>query len=97
MTKVIRYIHRPNLTELGMGNTHDKYMVGQDQELSIIFPEGVSVGLQDIYTGKTYSLYSKRENNEYRVKRMGDIYDDYHMDPGDEIEITVIDNNSEKE
>lgn len=97
MTKVIRYIHRPNLTELGMGNTHDKYMVGQDQELSTIFPEGVSVDLKDIYTGKTYSLYSKRENNEYRVKRMGDIYDDYHMDPGDEIEITVIDNNTEKE
>ncbi len=88
MTKIIRYIHRPNKTELGLGNTHDRYLVAPDSVLEPIFPNGIEILLYDINSHKNYSVYSKRENNEYRIKKMGEIYEDYQTEPGDEIEIT---------
>ena len=47
-SKIIQYIHRPTLTELGMGNTHDRYLVvDADKDLSNVFPLGVGVNLTD--------------------------------------------------
>ena len=40
MKKISQYIHRPNLTELGMGNTNDKYLVCPESEAKDFFPEG---------------------------------------------------------
>ena len=88
-SKIIQYIHRPTLTELGWGNTHDRYLVvDSDKDLSNIFPLGVDISLLDSISNKVYKVYSKMENNEFRLKRLGDIVDDYHMEPGDEIVIT---------
>ena len=88
-SKIIQYIHRPTLTELGLGNTHDRYLVvDSDKDLSNIFPLGVEISLLDSISNKVYKVYSKMETNEFRLKRLGDIVDDYHMEPGDEIVIT---------
>ena len=88
-SKIIQYIHRPTLTELGWGNTHDRYLVvDSDKDLSNIFPLGVDISLLDSISNKVYKVYSKVETNEFRLKRLGDIVDDYHMEPGDEIVIT---------
>ena len=88
-SKIIQYIHRPTLTELGWGNTHDRYLVvDSDKDLSDVFPLGVEVSLLDTISNKVYKVYSKVETNEFRLKRLGDIVDDYHMEPGDEIVIT---------
>jgi hypothetical protein len=88
MAKIIQYIHRPNLTELGMGNTHDRYLVGPEDILKHFFPLGVNIEIQDVYSNKKYNLYSKFENREFRVKLMGDICDDYQLEPGDEVVFT---------
>ena len=88
MARILQYIHRPNLTELGMGNTHDRYLVGPEDKLKQIFPLGVTIEVVDVYSDKKYSLYSKFENNEFRIKLMGDICDDYHLEPGDEVIFT---------
>ena len=88
-SRIIQYIHRPTLTELGMGNTHDRYLVvDSDKDLSNVFPLGVGVNLTDTVSNKVYQVYSKVETGEFRLKRLGDIVDDYHMEPGDEIVIT---------
>lgn len=35
LTKITQYTHRPNATELGLGNTHECYMlVGTDYDMS---------------------------------------------------------------
>ena len=48
MTKITQYVHRPNSTELGLGNTHECYMlVGTDIDMSDIFPPGEDVLVHD--------------------------------------------------
>lgn len=93
MAKIIQYIHRPNLTELGMGNTHDRYLVGQEEILKQFFPLGENVKVYDDFFKKNYIIYSKFENDEFRVKQMGNIYDDYQMEPGDEVIFTRYESN----
>ena len=51
--KITRYIHRPNLTELGMGNTNETYMlIGGGIDLSSVFPVGVDTNVVDQTKGK---------------------------------------------
>lgn len=88
MARIIQYVHRPNMTELGMGNTHDRYLVGPEDKLKQLFPLGVDTEIVDVNTNKTYTIYSKYENSEFRIKLMGDICDDYQMEPGDEVIFT---------
>mgnify|MGYP002623242206 CR=1 FL=1 len=89
-TKLIQYIHRPNATEIGMGNTHETYMlIGADTDLSALFPPSVDVKVRDSLSGKNY--YLKAANGrEFRVNQMGELYRDYNILPGDEIVITRI-------
>lgn len=91
-TKLIQYIHRPNATELGLGNTHETYMlVNSKTDLSCIFPPQVEVSVRDALSGKIYTLKATA-GSEFRVNQMGSIYRDYNVLPGDEIVITQIDN-----
>lgn len=91
-TKLIQYTHRPNMTELGMGNTHEKYMlINTNTDLSGIFPPSIEVKVRDAVSGKHYSLKSS-DGREFRVNQMGDLYRDYNVHPGDEIVITKIEN-----
>lgn len=89
-TKITQYIHRPNITELGMGNTHETYMLISSQiDLSGVFPNATVVEVEDFSTGKIYKLKSAI-GNEFRVNQLGEIYRDYNILPGDEIIITKV-------
>lgn len=91
-TKLIQYTHRPNMTELGMGNTHETYMlINTNTDLSGIFPPSIEVKVRDAVSGKHYFLKSS-DGREFRVNQMGDLYRDYNVHPGDEIVITKIEN-----
>lgn len=93
MTRITQYIHRPNATELGMGNTHECYMlVGTDYDMSGIFPPGIDVSIHDSLSQKEYTLKSSNYR-EFRINQMGDIYRDYNVTPGDEIVISQIKKN----
>ncbi len=93
-TRLTQYTHRPNTTELGMGNTHETYMlISKDTDLSSIFPHLVEVEVRDSNTGKHYSLKAN-EGREFRVNQMGEFYRDNNVLPGDEIVITKIEKGS---
>ena len=88
--KIIQYVHRPNTTELGLGNTHETYMlIGTDVDLSQVFPPTVDVTIKDPIKGKSYVVKSAK-GNEFRVNQMGQLYRDYRVAPGDEIVFTDI-------
>lgn len=90
IVKITQYTHRPNSTELGLGNTHECYMlVATDIDMSGIFPPGESVSIYDALTHKEYVLKSSNYR-EFRINQMGDIYRDYNVIPGDEIVISQI-------
>ena len=91
METIIRqYLHRPNATELGIGNTHETYMlISSNTDLSRMFPPGVEIVVEDTVSKKAYTLKSAY-GGEFRVNQMGPIYRDYDMRPGDEILITGI-------
>lgn len=91
-TILTQYTHRPNTTELGMGNTHETYMlINTDTDLSSIFPPSREVKVRDLASGKRYALKSA-SGREFRVNQMGELYRDYNVRPGDEIIITKIEN-----
>lgn len=93
MTKITQYVHRPNSTELGLGNTHECYMlVGTDIDMSDIFPPGEDVLVHDTVSQKEYTLKSSNYR-EFRINQMGEIYRDYKVAPGDEIVINQIKKN----
>lgn len=92
-TRITQYIHRPNTTELGMGNTHETYMlVSSNMDISSIFPTTIEVNVEDTTNHKTYSLKST-SGSEFRVNQMGELYRDHNVLPGDEIIITKIEKN----
>lgn len=92
--KLTQYLHRPNTTELGMGNTHETYMlISTDTDLSGIFPPSMDVKVRDLASSKQYTLKSSW-GREFRVNQMGELYRDYDVKPGDEIVITKIENKS---
>ena len=93
MTKITQYVHRPNSTELGLGNTHECYMlVGTEIDMSDIFPPDEDVLVHDAVSQKEYTLKSSNYR-EFRINQMGDIYRDYEVVPGDEIVINQIKKN----
>lgn len=91
METIIRqYMHRPNATELGIGNTHETYMlVNKDTDLSPMFPIGVEIEVEDTSNKNVYSLKSAL-GREFRVNQMGQVYRDYSMRPGDEVIFTQV-------
>ena len=94
-TKIIQYIHRPNMTELGMGNTHETYLlVDSKTDMSKVFPPGKEVTVDDPHTKKSYVLKSSKPS-EFRINQMGPIYRDYNIMPGDEIVITHYESEDE--
>ena len=94
-TKIIQYIHRPNITELGMGNTHETYLlVDAKTDMSGVFPPNENVTVIDSENGKTYDLKSAK-GSEFRINQMGAIYRDYKVMPGDEIIITHFETDGE--
>lgn len=96
MTKIIQYIHRPNNTELGKGNTHENYLlIGKDYDLADIFPNGMDIALEAVDSGKEYTVRAA-VGNEFRINQFGQLYRDYNVCEGDEIIITVVDNSNSR-
>lgn len=95
-TKIIQYTHRPNMTELGLGNTHETYLlVDAKTDMSNVFPPNVETTVEDTATGQLYILKSAK-GNEFRINQMGPIYRDHKVMPGDEIIITHFETDEEK-
>ena len=92
-TVISQYLHRPNNTELGLGNTHETYLlVNSNFDLSLIFPPSIEVSVTDSNSGKSYPLKAAL-GSEFRINQMGPIYRDYAFAPGDEITFTAIQKN----
>lgn len=92
-----QYLHRPNATELGLGNTHETYLhISTKIDLTDIFPLSKPIEIEDINSSKKYVLKSSVNGSEFRVNQMADIYRDYNVIPGDEIIITEIINDGFK-
>ena len=95
MTKIYQYIHRPNNTELGKGNTHETYLlISKEVNLSHLFPPGQDVKVKDLISGKSYCLKSA-DGNEFRVNQMGPIYRDYDVCEGDDVLLTKIEDDEQ--
>ena len=92
-TVISQYLHRPNNTELGLGSTHETYLlVNSNFDLSSIFPPSLEVNVTDSNSGKSYPLKAAF-GSEFRINQMGPIYRDYGVVPGDEITFTSIQKN----
>lgn len=90
LVKITQYTHRPNTTELGLGNTHECYMlVAAGVDMSGIFPPGKNISIHDAISRKEYVLKSSYYR-EFRINQMGEIYRDYNVTPGDEIILSQI-------
>ena len=88
--KILQYTHHPNATELGLGNTHETYMlINTDIDLTEMFPPQEVVVVEDMKEHKQYSLKAAK-GREYRVNQMGELYRDYKVRPGDVVVITKI-------
>lgn len=88
--KILQYTHHPNATELGLGNTHETYMlINSDIDLSEMFPPQELVVVEDIKKHKQYSLKAAK-GREFRVNQMGELYRDYEVRPGDVVMMTKI-------
>ena len=88
--RITQYIHCPNATELGQGNTNETYLlISQKVNLSEMFPPSIDVKVFDYSKKKTYTLKSAM-TQEFRINQMGDIYRDYGVMAGDEIIFTMI-------
>ena len=93
---VKQYLHRPNITELGLGNTNETYLlVNTEFDLSDMFPPAKEVNIKEFNSSKIYTLKSAK-NNEFRINQMGEIYRDFNVVPGDEIIITALINENSK-
>lgn len=95
-----QFVCFPNLTELGQGNTHDRYLrVSSPLKLSIksMFPLDQEFNVEDENTHKLYTL-KLTSGSEYRIIKLGKYYDDYNIQCGDEIIFTNISssNNTKK-
>lgn len=95
MSKVIQYIHRPNLTELGKGNTHECYMlIPADYDLTELFPVAKEITFLNPKTNLKYKLKSAN-GREFRVNQMGNFYRDNDIQYGDSIICTMISSENE--
>lgn len=88
--KILQYTHHPNATELGLGNTHETYMlINTEIDLSEMFPPQEVVVVEDIKEHKQYPLKAAK-GREFRVNQMGELYRDYKVRPGDVVVMTKI-------
>lgn len=89
-TVISQYLHRPNTTELGKGNTHEYYLlVASEYNLSAIFPPAIEVNVKDANSGTIYPLKAT-SGDEFRINQMGPIYRDFNLGAGDEVAFTAI-------
>ena len=95
--KIKQLTSYPNPNELGLGNTNETYIrVENSLDVSDIFPANVEVAILDSKTGKQYIVKAKVERTEFRINKMGQLYRDYNVRPGDEIKFTYIENQNKR-
>ena len=82
---IIQYIHRPNNTELGKGNTHDCYLlITSKSEAQEIINTGSDTVFTDLNNDKTWT-FKATTGREFRITKMSDFYYENDVEYGDEI------------
>lgn len=90
------YIHYPNATEIGLGNTNESYiLVKKDIDISHIFPPNIPVSVSVCDSDKVYELKSK-SGTEFRVNQFGQLYRDFSIRPGDELKFICVEKGGQK-
>ena len=94
--RIIQLTSYPNPNELGLGNTNETYIrIESSLNVSDIFPPDIDVQIEDANTHKKYVVKAK-EGNEFRINKLGQLYRDYNVNPGDEIKFTYIEIQDQK-
>lgn len=94
--RIIQLTSYPNPNELGLGNTNETYIrIESSLNVSDIFPPDIDVQIEDTNTHKKYFVKAK-EGNEFRINKLGQLYRDYNVNPGDEIKFTYIEIQDQK-
>lgn len=94
--EIKQYIHRPNNTELGLGNTNDSYLLIpsdcplQDEFLIDISKDIVFTDTQDGCDVILRFLAFGKKSGEHRLTRFGDYKRKYDLRCGDEIRLEKI-------
>ena len=95
--KIIQLTSYPNPNELGLGNTNETYIrIENSLNVSDIFPINTDVPILDSNTHAKYVVKAKKESTEFRVNKLGQLYRDYNVNPGDEIKFTYIEKQDQK-
>lgn len=87
MNTIIQYIHRPNNTELGKGNTHECYLFVKseiDESVEELIPSGREVEFKDMQNDSKWRLKAAK-GREFRINQMADLYRTYDVEYGDEV------------
>ncbi len=87
MNTIIQYIHRPNSTELGKGNTHECYLLASAtirNEISELMPINASIEFLGLEDNKRW-VFRATGGREFRINQFSDIYSNYAVEYGDEI------------
>lgn len=87
MNTIIQYIHRPNNTELGKGNTHECYLLVKseiDSSVEELTPSGREVEFKDMQSDSSWRLKASK-GREFRINQMADLYRTYGVEYGDEV------------
>ena len=95
--KIIQLTSYPNPNELGLGNTNETYIrIENSLNVSDIFPINTDVQIIDSNTHAKYVVKAKVERSEFRINKLGQLYRDYNVNPGDEIKFTYIETQDNK-
>lgn len=99
--EIKQYIHRPNNTELGLGFTHDCYLlIASNCPLQNKFSETESIDInftdtQDSSNVKLRFQKLGKSNREHRITKLSEYKGKYQLRYGDEIRLeTIIKDNS---
>lgn len=90
ITKVKTYVHMPNATECGIGNTHDCYLRITKEVLE---KEIFTVGEKNQFTltnnGSQFT-FNVTNGREIRVNKFGKVFSDNNVEVGDEIVFQIV-------
>ena len=98
--RIVQYIKRVNNTELGKGNTHDRYiLVTENADVSELFPEE-DTPMNFIFKQDNTEKYEIRLSNtsrgEKRILGVNQFYQKHPLNAGDEILLEVVKNAEEE-
>ena len=89
MRKILEYIHRPNQTEIGIGSTHDAYLLLPPKLAgSEMFVEGEEEAFLHIASNTKVVLKAIKYmtgSKDFRLTKFGDVRNQLNIECGDEL------------